>query len=65
MVILAHKFAFENPNIQADMVEATEFPQLMQKYRIMGVPKTMIGESESLEGFVQENILLDKIVETN
>jgi glutaredoxin-like protein len=54
MVRAAHKFAILNPAITADMVEMTEFPQLVQKYDVMGVPKTIINEEFTLEGAYPE-----------
>jgi thioredoxin-disulfide reductase len=50
MVHVAHQFAFINNKIRADMVEASEFPQISQKYKVTGVPKTIINESYSFEG---------------
>ena len=52
MVHVAHEFAFVNDNIRADMVEASEFPELIKKYQIAGVPKTIINETHSFEGAV-------------
>ncbi len=63
-VVTAHKFAFINKNINADMVEATEFPHLAQKYNVRGVPRTIINESEYLEGAAPEQMVLDKINES-
>lgn len=54
--------AIENENITADMVELTEFPHLAQRYRVMGVPKTVINETESIDGAVPEGVLVDAIV---
>lgn len=62
-VIAAHKFAYLNPKIKADMVEATEFPHLARKYNVMGVPRTVINENDFIEGAVPEDMLLDKIYE--
>lgn len=50
MVHVAHQFAFVNENIRADMVEAQEFPQLVQRYNVSAVPKTIINEVHSFEG---------------
>ncbi len=50
MVHVAQQFAFVNENIRADMVEASEFPQLAQKYKVTGVPKTVVNETNSFEG---------------
>lgn len=62
-VIAAHKFAYLNPKIKSDMVEATEFPHLARKYNVMGVPRTIINETDFIEGAVPEDMLLDKIYE--
>jgi len=61
-VELAHSMAIESPFIRADMVEASEFPHLVNKYQIFGVPKTVINETVSLEGAVPENIFLENVL---
>ena len=53
----------ENEMITADAVEVSEFPHLAQKYRVMGVPKTVINETQSIEGAGPESMLLNKILE--
>jgi len=35
--------AFENPFIQAEMIEAMEFPDLANQFRVSGVPQTTIN----------------------
>lgn len=60
----AHRLALANKNITADMVEATEFPYLSQKYSIRGVPKSVINENWSLEGAVPEQMFVEKINES-
>jgi glutaredoxin-like protein len=62
-VVLAHQMAIASPMIQADMVEATEFPQLSIKYQVMGVPRTVINETTHIEGAVPEPMLLEKLQE--
>ena len=60
-VSLAHQFAMENPNIRADMVEVSEFPQLAVKYSVMGVPKTVINETIELVGQQPEEEFLRQV----
>lgn len=60
-VSVAHQFAMENPHIQSDMVEVTEFPQLAVKYNVMGVPKTVINDTIELLGQQPEESLLRQI----
>jgi hypothetical protein len=50
--------AFANPNITAFAVEATEFPDLARKYRITGVPKTVVNDQiEILGGIPQDDFI--------
>jgi glutaredoxin-like protein len=51
---LSCKFAIENPNVKADIIEVAEFPYLAQKYSVMGVPKIVINERTELVGAVPE-----------
>jgi glutaredoxin-like protein len=60
-VMLAHQLAFYCPRVKADMIEATEFPQLAQKYNVYGVPRTVINEDAFIEGAVPEKQLIEKI----
>ncbi|NPD89146.1 MAG: glutaredoxin [Asgard group archaeon] len=63
-VRIAHKLAMANPNIIGEMVEATEFPQLAQKYYVMGVPKTVINEGAvQFEGAYSEDQFVEKVME--
>jgi alkyl hydroperoxide reductase subunit F len=50
MVHVAHQMAMANDNIRADMVESSEFPQLVQRYEVNGVPRTVINERPTFEG---------------
>jgi glutaredoxin-like protein len=61
-VITAHMFSYLNDNIQADMVEASEFPQLSYKYNVRGVPRTIINEDDFIEGAAPVDMVLNKIL---
>ncbi|WP_027891659.1 protein disulfide oxidoreductase [Calidithermus chliarophilus] len=50
-VMAAFKFAYHNPNIVAEGVEASEFPVLSGRYKISGVPDTII------HGLTQQRVL--------
>ena len=45
------------------MPESTEFPHLGQKYHVMGVPRTVINETDFIEGRVPEKMLVEKMRE--
>ena len=62
-VVLAHQLAVASPMVRADMVEATEFPQLAIKYQVMGVPRTVINETVHIEGAAPEPMVLEKVQE--
>lgn len=61
---LAQSFALENALIQADCIEATEFPDLASRFRVCAVPKTVINGSASIEGSLAEAFFLDEILKT-
>jgi glutaredoxin-like protein len=62
-VLLAHQMAMENPKmIRAEGVEATEFPELAERFNVRGVPQTVINSGAgSVVGAVPEKNLLDQI----
>ncbi len=62
-VVLAHQLAMESEHITADMVEATEFPQLSMKYQVMGVPRTVVNETVHIEGAAPEGTLVARMEE--
>lgn len=60
--MLAHQMALESEWVEAEMVEAMEFPDLADKYRVSGVPHTSInrGAGEVI-GAAPEPQLLSEI----
>ena len=60
---MAQMMAMENDHVKADVVEVQEFPQIAQKYRVMGVPKTVINETTQFIGAVPEETFIDKVLE--
>ena len=62
-VTLAHRMAVENPQIRATCVEATEFMDLAQKYRVTGVPKTIVeGTDIEVLGALPEDAFVSAIL---
>jgi predicted DsbA family dithiol-disulfide isomerase len=55
--------AVESPHITADVIEASEFPELIQRYGVRGVPKTMINAGIGIEGAVPEAAFLNRVVQ--
>ena len=56
------QMAMANPNIQADAVAVNEYSYLAQRYRVMGVPKTMINGRDGIEGALPENAFVGAVV---
>jgi thioredoxin-related protein len=56
--------AFANAHITAYAVEATEFPDLARKYRVTGVPKTVVNEeTEILGGLPQDDFVAQALAQ--
>lgn len=61
-VVLAHRLAFASDNIEAEMVETSEFMDLARKYQVSGVPDTSINHGAGkVVGAVPENNLIEEI----
>lgn len=54
--------AIESPYVTADVVEASEFPHLVQNYGIRGVPKTVVNERVEFEGALPEPRFLQQVL---
>lgn len=61
-VLIAQQLAIESEWIRTSIVEVTEFPQLGQKYGVMGVPKVVINEEHSFEGALPENLFIEHVL---
>jgi glutaredoxin-like protein len=59
---IAYKFAVESDLIKADIIEASEFPQLAVKYAVMGTPKTVINEKIEFVGAFPEDLFLEHVL---
>jgi len=57
-VTLAHRMAVESSMIRATCVEATEFLDLAQRYRVTGVPKTVVNGTIEMLGALPESVFV-------
>jgi len=48
--------------VRADMVEASEFPHLVVKYNVFGVPKTVVNEEGEFDGSSPEPLFLAQVM---
>ena len=61
-MVLAHQMALESPWVQAEMVEAMEFPELSDRHGVSGVPQTTINDGLGMVvGAVPEDHLVAEI----
>ena len=58
---LAFQFAMESDKISADGIEVTGFADLVRRYRISSVPKTVVGEDVEFVGGGPEAMLLEHV----
>lgn len=54
--------AMESPHVTAEVIEASEFPQLVAKYHVGGVPKVVVNETVEFEGALPEDRYMDQVL---
>ncbi len=59
---MAHKLAIENEHITADVVEVSEFIDVAQRYRVQGVPKTVINDRIEFTGALPEPRFVQEVL---
>jgi glutaredoxin-like protein len=60
-VMLAHKLAMASPRVTAEMIDASEFPDLGDRFGVRAVPHTVINDTVHVEGSVPESALMEAI----
>lgn len=60
-MVLAHQMALESPMVEAEMVEAMEFPELSNRFGVSGVPQTTInaGAGTVIGAMPEDNLLAE------
>ncbi|MCK5842089.1 MAG: thioredoxin family protein [Candidatus Sabulitectum sp.] len=58
-VVLAHRMAAYSDRVVAEGIEANEFQDLSIKYKVQGVPRTVINETYAVEGAQPESYLIE------
>lgn len=54
--------AIESDRVTGDTVEASEFPDLVQRYQVSGVPKTIVNERVEFVGAQPEGRFLEHVL---
>ena len=60
---LANRMALASPHIKAICVEANEFPQLSNQFRVRGVPHTVINRQAAFVGALPEPDFVTAVLE--
>ena len=61
-MVLAHRMAIESSWVEAEAVEAMEFPDLSDRFNVSGVPQTTINEGAgTVVGAAPEDYLIEEI----
>jgi len=60
-VVLAYRMAGYSEKVTAEAIEATEFPELANRYQVQGVPRTVINETFAVEGSQPESYLIEAL----
>lgn len=61
MIARANRLAIESPLVTATAIDATEYPDLVRRYGVNGVPKTVINDRIEIMGAVPEDELVAAI----
>ncbi len=59
----AHRLAVESDLIRADMIEASEFPHLANRYGVYAVPKVVMNDRVSFEGALPEKAFVEYLLQ--
>jgi predicted DsbA family dithiol-disulfide isomerase len=54
--------AIENEHITADVVEVSEFIDVAQRYRVQGVPKTVVNDRVEIMGALPEPRFVQEVL---
>jgi len=62
MVTLANRIAVESPHVSATAIDATEYPDLVGRYNVNGVPKMIINDTLEIIGAAGEAELVRTVL---
>lgn len=59
--VLASRMARYSSKVRSDVIEANEFPELSRKFRVQGVPRTVINNTFFAEGSLSETMMVNAL----
>jgi len=54
--------AIVSPKVTADVIEAEEYPDLSNRFRVTGVPKIVINDTQEMIGAQREKKFVEEVV---
>ena len=60
---LAQHMSIASERVRSECVEATEFPELSQRYQVMAVPKIVINDHVEFEGAIPESDFVNAVLQ--
>lgn len=63
MISLANQAAIESDLVSAVAIDATEFPDLVRRYSVNGVPKTIINDTKEIMGAAPEDAFVAALLD--
>lgn len=60
---LAQHMSIVSEHVRSECVEATEFPELSQRYQVMAVPKIVINDRVEFEGAIPESDFVNAVLQ--
>lgn len=60
---MAGRMALASPHVRAVVVEASEFPELSERFEVQGVPRTVVNRSGAFVGALPEAAFVRSVVE--
>jgi glutaredoxin-like protein len=61
-VSTAHQIALAAKGVQAEMIEAMEFPDLADRFEVQGVPRIVIDDRVAIEGAIPATQFVDAVL---
>ena len=59
---LACQLAVESDLVTADVVEASEFPELLRRYGVRAVPRTLVNGTTAIDGALPEVKFVEEVL---
>jgi predicted DsbA family dithiol-disulfide isomerase len=56
--------AMESDLVTADMIEASEFAELSDRYQVYAVPLTVANDKVRIEGALPENLFIEQLLKS-